>query len=134
MRRTELRFEVSEQGQHRRFDLIFVLAPVRLEVSLVVVGAQAEKETPEVALPAGKLAHTYKVVGPFDSPGEPTVVLRKVAADHGQVERAQNRGGGLALEEEVEAPLNEVLDRIATRAAAPSFQVLARHCHDVVCL
>src|SRR5439155_312920 len=82
------------------------------------------EETLEVTLPAGKLAHTDKVMGPFDSGAEPPVVFGKVAADHGQVERPKNRGGRLALEEEDEAPPDQVLDRLAIGAAAPAFQAL----------
>ena len=51
MRRPELGLEVGEEREHRRLDLRFVLLAVRLEVSLVVVRAQAEEETLEVALP-----------------------------------------------------------------------------------
>src|SRR5438309_1502549 len=56
MRRPELRLEVGEERQHRGLDLGLVLAPVRFEVSLVVIGSKAEKKPFEVALPAGELA------------------------------------------------------------------------------
>src|SRR6266571_1096158 len=56
MRRTELSLEVGEQRQHRGLDLVLVPAAVRFEVSLVVVGSQAEKKTFEIAFPAGELA------------------------------------------------------------------------------
>src|SRR6266550_4968194 len=56
MRRTELRLEVGEERKHRGLDLVLVLAAVRFEVSLFVIGSKAEKKTCEVALPAGELA------------------------------------------------------------------------------
>jgi len=53
-RRSEFGLEVRQQGDQRRFDLFVVLAPVRVEPRLVVVGAQAQEETLEVPSPASE--------------------------------------------------------------------------------
>src|SRR5207249_11196739 len=68
MRRPELGLEVGEEREHRRLDLRFVLLAVRLEVSLVVVRAQAEEETLEVALPTRERSeeHTSELQSRFD--------------------------------------------------------------------
>src|SRR5205823_2791139 len=54
-RRTELRLEVGQESEHRRLDVVLVLAAVGLEPRLVVVCAQTEEEAFEVALPAAEL-------------------------------------------------------------------------------
>src|SRR5437660_8412018 len=55
MCRAELRLEVGQEREQRSSDLLLVLAAVRDEVGLVVVGAEAEEEAFEVALPPGEL-------------------------------------------------------------------------------
>src|SRR5207249_11580851 len=55
-RRAAFCLQVGEERQHRGLDVVLVLAAVGGEPGLVVVGAQADEETLEVAPPPQELA------------------------------------------------------------------------------